>query len=174
MPAVWFRIAMQALRRQALAEHRLSAPGCDVPLTRAHGLVAAEDREGVRRTRPHDRHPRDVEDRTPDQGRPLCVQPCAGVAGRHFPKDSGQSVRTDRVLGPGPSRSWPESRPVHLREFSQNSDTRRCFGGNATKRKRVRMELSLHPHPEQADRVGQRCQPKPIRSVLDVLLTQNL
>ena len=34
-------LARGALRRQALAEHRLPAPGRDVPLTRADGLVAA-------------------------------------------------------------------------------------------------------------------------------------
>ena len=59
-------LARRALRRPALAEHRLSAPGRDVPLARAHRLVAAEDRQGVRRARPHDRHPRDLEDRAPD------------------------------------------------------------------------------------------------------------
>ena len=59
-------LARGALRRQALAEHRLSAPGRDVPLTRADRLVAAEDRQGVRRPRPHHRHPRDLQDRAPD------------------------------------------------------------------------------------------------------------
>ena len=60
------RRARRAHRRPALAEHRLPAPGRDVPLARAHRLVAAEDRQGVRRPRPHDRDPRDVEDRAPD------------------------------------------------------------------------------------------------------------
>ena len=53
-------------RRPPLAEHRLSAAGRDVPLARADGLVAPEDRQAVRRPRPHDRHPRDVQDRAPD------------------------------------------------------------------------------------------------------------
>ena len=56
----------RADRRPPLAEHRLPAPGRDVPLTRAHRLVAPEDRQGVRRPRPHDRHPRNVEDRPSD------------------------------------------------------------------------------------------------------------
>ena len=51
------------------------AAGRDVPLTRADGLVAAEDRQGVRRPRPHDRDPRDLEDRTPDPRGQICVQP---------------------------------------------------------------------------------------------------
>ena len=58
--------ARRALRREALAEHRLSATGRDVPLPRAHRLVPAEDRQGVRRPRPHDGHPRDLEDLPPD------------------------------------------------------------------------------------------------------------
>ena len=52
--------------RPPLAEHRLPAAGRDVPLARAHRLVAPEDRQGVRRPRPHDGHPRDVEDRPLD------------------------------------------------------------------------------------------------------------
>ena len=56
----------RADRRPPLAEHRLPAAGRDVPLARAHRLVAAEDRQGVRRPRPHDGDPRDVEDRPPD------------------------------------------------------------------------------------------------------------
>ena len=60
------RHARRADRRPALAEHRLPAPGRDVPLARADRLLAAEDRQGVRRPRPHDRDPRDVEDRAPD------------------------------------------------------------------------------------------------------------
>ena len=47
---------------QALAEHRLSAPGGDVPLARAHRLVAPEDRQALRRPRPHDRPARERED----------------------------------------------------------------------------------------------------------------
>ncbi len=38
-----------------------------------------EDRPGVRRARPHDGHPRDLQDRSTDQGGPVCVQPRAGV-----------------------------------------------------------------------------------------------
>ena len=71
----------RALQRQALAEHRLPAPGRDVPLARADRLVAAEDRQGVRRPRPHDRDPREREDRRPDPRGPLCVQPRAGAHG---------------------------------------------------------------------------------------------
>ena len=69
--------ARRALRRQALAEHRLSAPGRDVPLTRAHRLLAAEDRQGVRRARPHDGHPRNLEDRRASSVRTgLCTTSC--------------------------------------------------------------------------------------------------
>ena len=60
------RHARGADGRPPLAEHRLPATGRDVPLTRAHGLLAAEDRQGVRRPRSHDGDPRDVEDRAPD------------------------------------------------------------------------------------------------------------
>ena len=56
----------RADRRAPLAEHRLPAAGRDVPLTRAHGLLAPEDRQGIRWSRPHDSHPRDLEDCTPD------------------------------------------------------------------------------------------------------------
>ena len=59
-------LARRALRREALAEHRLSAAGRDVPLARADRLLAAEDRQGVRRPRPHDGDPRDVQDLPPD------------------------------------------------------------------------------------------------------------
>ena len=70
-------LARRALRRPPLAEHRLPAPGRDVPLARADRLVAAEDRQGVRRPRPHDGDPRDLEDRPPDPRGPVCVQPRA-------------------------------------------------------------------------------------------------
>ena len=69
----------RALQRQALAGDRLPAPGRDVPLARADRLVAAEDRQGVRRPRPHDRDAREREDRGHDPRGPLCVQPCAGA-----------------------------------------------------------------------------------------------
>ena len=72
-----------ALRRPPLAEHRLPAPGRDVPLARADRRVAAEDRPRVRRPRPHDRHPRDLQDRAPDQGGPVCVQPRARADRAH-------------------------------------------------------------------------------------------
>ena len=62
---------------------RLSATGRDVPLSRAHRLVAAEDRQGVRRSRSHDRHPRDVEDHPADPRGPVCVQPCARADRAH-------------------------------------------------------------------------------------------
>ncbi len=67
-----FGISLQELtgdRRTAV--DRLSAPGRDVPLPRADRQLAAEDRQEVRRARPHDGHPRDLEDRQADQGRPL-------------------------------------------------------------------------------------------------------
>ena len=55
------------------------APGRDVSLARADRRVTAEDRTGVRRPRPHDGHPRDLQDRSTDQGGQVCVQPRAGV-----------------------------------------------------------------------------------------------
>ena len=72
-----------ALRRAPLAEHRLSPPGRDVPLPRADRRVAAQDRAGVRRARPHDGHPRDVQDRAADPRGPLCVQPGARADRAH-------------------------------------------------------------------------------------------
>ena len=66
-------------RRPALAEHRLPAAGRDVPLARAHRLVAAAHRPTLRRPRPYDGHPRDVQDRTPDSRGSIRVQPCARV-----------------------------------------------------------------------------------------------
>src|SRR5262249_10835520 len=72
-------LAGRALRRQALAEHRLPAAGRDVPLTRADGLLATEDRQTVRRPRPHHRDRRDLEDRAHDPRGPGCVQPRARV-----------------------------------------------------------------------------------------------
>ena len=39
----------------------------DVPLARAHRRLAPQDRQGVRRPRPHHRHARDVEDHADDQ-----------------------------------------------------------------------------------------------------------
>ncbi len=100
-------LARGALRRPALPAHRLSAPGRDVPLARADRLVAAEDRQGVRRARPHHRDPRDLEDRAPDQGGSLCVQPCAGAHGE------GQAG----PLSCGRTRyAWPG--PVDDRSFS--------------------------------------------------------
>ena len=80
---------------QALAEHRLPTAGRDVPLARAHGLVAAQDRAPVRRPRPHHRHPRDLQDRAPDSRGPLCVQPGA---------------RVDRAHQAGPLNVWTARR----------------------------------------------------------------
>ena len=48
----------RALQPAAVAGRRLSATGRDVPLPRAHRRLAAEDRQGVRRPRSHDRDPR--------------------------------------------------------------------------------------------------------------------
>ncbi len=76
-------LAGGALRRQALAEHRLPAAGRDVPLQGAHRLVAAEDRQGVRGTRPHDGDPCDVQDRAPDPRGSVCVHPCARTDRAH-------------------------------------------------------------------------------------------
>ena len=44
----------------------LSPAGRDVPLPRAHGCVAPQDRKGVRGSRSHHRDPRNDEDHTPD------------------------------------------------------------------------------------------------------------
>ena len=55
-----------ALQPAALAGGRLSPAGRDVPLARADRLVAAEDRQGVRRARPHHRAPCEREDHTDD------------------------------------------------------------------------------------------------------------
>jgi len=71
--------ARGALQPQALAEHRLSPPGRDVSLTGADGLVAAEDRQALRRSRPHHRPARERQDREHDSGRSHCVQPRARV-----------------------------------------------------------------------------------------------
>ena len=51
-PALLVR-PQRADRRAAIPEHRLPAAGRDVPLARADRLLAAEDRQGVRRPRPH-------------------------------------------------------------------------------------------------------------------------
>ena len=48
----------RALQPAPLPGGRLPAPGRDVPLAGAHRRVAAEDRQGVRRPRPHHRDPR--------------------------------------------------------------------------------------------------------------------
>ena len=49
----------RALQPAPLTGSRLPAPGRDVSLARAHRRVAAQDRQGVRRPRPHHRDPRD-------------------------------------------------------------------------------------------------------------------
>ena len=67
----------RALQPQALAEHRLSAAGGDVSLARADRFVTSEDRQALRRPRPHHCPARKYEDHEHDPGRPDCVQPCA-------------------------------------------------------------------------------------------------
>ena len=49
-----------------LPSGRLPATGCHVPLARADGRVAAEDRQGIRGSRPHDRDPCNLEDHALD------------------------------------------------------------------------------------------------------------
>ena len=68
---------------QALAEHRVPAAGGDVPVTRAHRLVAPEDREALRRPRPHHRAARECEDPEHDSRGSHCVQPCARADRTH-------------------------------------------------------------------------------------------
>ncbi len=80
------RHARRADERAALPEHRLPAAGRDVPLTRAHRLLAAEDRQALRRPRPHDGHPRNLENRPSDQGGQVCVQPRPGT---HSSRETG-------------------------------------------------------------------------------------
>ena len=62
-----FSLTVQELcsprRSQAVA---YPTAGRDVPLARADRLVAPEDRQGVRRPRPHDRPPREREDHADD------------------------------------------------------------------------------------------------------------
>ena len=55
----------RALQPAPIAGCRLPAAGCDVPLPRAHRRVAAEDRQGVRGPRSHDRDPRHDQDHAP-------------------------------------------------------------------------------------------------------------
>ena len=69
----------RALQREAISGDRVSPPGRDVSLARAHRLLAPEDRQGVRRPRPHDRDARERQDRGDDPGGQVCVQPCAGT-----------------------------------------------------------------------------------------------
>src|SRR5205823_1736865 len=62
--------------------------------------VVAEDRQAVRRPRPHHRHPRDLEDRAHDPRGPVCVQPRA---------------RADRAHQTSPVELWSSvDRPFHL------------------------------------------------------------
>ena len=49
----------RAVQSAPLAGCRLSSTGGDVPFPRAHRCLAPQDRQGIRRPRPHDRHPRD-------------------------------------------------------------------------------------------------------------------
>ena len=106
------RHARRARQPAPLAGGRVPAAGRDVPLTRAHGLLASEDRQGVRRPRPHDRHPREVQDHAAHPRGPLCVQPCARVDRAH------QAGTLDvGVLAEPPRRLWtrvdgrPHARP---------------------------------------------------------------
>ena len=50
------------VRLEPLARAGHGPPDRDVPVPRAHGPVAAEDRSGVRRSGPHDRHARQPQD----------------------------------------------------------------------------------------------------------------
>ena len=95
----------RALQRQALPGDRLSAPGRDVPLARPHGLVAAEDRQGVRWARPHHRDAREREDRRDDPRGPLCVQPGARTDRTH---QAGRVISVGSCL----NRSEPVGNPV--------------------------------------------------------------
>ena len=56
----------RAVQSAPLAGCRLSSPGGDVPFPGAHRRLPPEDRQGIRRPRSHDRHPRDIEDHAPD------------------------------------------------------------------------------------------------------------
>ena len=82
-----------------------------------HRLLTAEDRQGVRRPRPYDRDPRDLEDRALDPGGQVCVQPRPGthracqageVAARWCsqPPFVPRSPRTDRMARVGRSRGF--------------------------------------------------------------------
>ena len=66
-----------------LSVRRIPTASRHVPLARAHGLVAPEDRQGVRRTRPHDGDARELEDHASHPRGPLCVQPRARVDRAH-------------------------------------------------------------------------------------------
>ncbi len=97
-----------AKRSQSIA---YPAPGRDVPLARPHRLLAAEDRQGVRRPRPHDRDAREREDRGHDPRGSLCVQPCAGT-------DRTDQASRLNLWELSKSRAEPVESPV----FSTGSD----------------------------------------------------
>ena len=62
-----FGVTMQELTGDRRSQNIVyPATGRDVPLTRAHRLLAPEDRQGVRRSRPHDGDPRHLQDRPLD------------------------------------------------------------------------------------------------------------
>src|SRR5262249_9824041 len=79
-----FRGHARGTRQPAAVTGRcVSAPGSGVPLPRAHRLVASEDRTRVRRTRPHHRDSRDLEDHAPHPRGSGWVQPRARTHGPH-------------------------------------------------------------------------------------------
>ena len=90
----------RARQSAPVAGRRIPATGRDVPLARAHGRVAPDDRQGVRRPRSHDRHPREGQDHAAHSRGPLCVQPCA---------------RADRAHQAGPLMSGGPSDRLHPR-----------------------------------------------------------
>ena len=113
-----------ALQPAALPGGRLSPAGRDVPLPRAHRLVAPEDRQGVRRPRPHDRPPRECEDYADDLLRTgLCTTSCkTSPQGSSTVDDLGTSSRRTRSAGgpvensaSGTHRSIPHGRTVSVR-----------------------------------------------------------
>ena len=75
--------ARRAHQPPPVAGGRVPETGRDVPLARVDGRVAADDRQGVRRPRPHDRHPREGQDHEAHSRGPVCVQPCARVDRTH-------------------------------------------------------------------------------------------
>ncbi len=81
--AAFRRHARGARQPPSIAGRRVPETGCDVPLARVDGRVTADDRQGVRRPRSHDRHPREGQDHEAHSRGPVCVQPCARVDRAH-------------------------------------------------------------------------------------------